>query len=427
MDINCGSYIPPHLMKALADGAVSRSDMNVALTHLFDVLMRLGLFETEASQPLLHAGVESVGTAAHRDVSIDAAVQGAVLLTNHNETLPLSAAEQRTVALVGRSECKLGPYAANPRAGDKAHACDLADALNATASAVVRVQDLSAACDQTADATVAVLDTDCKGESHDRQSIGPVDADAQALEHIAAKRREGQCGAGKPFVLVVLGACATDLAVAKSAFDAILWAGAGGERGGEAITRLLFGLDVPSGRLPITMYTRDVDKLSMFDMNMRPSQGYAGRTYRFHTGPQVFPAFHGLSYTTFSYKLRVAAGPSLSAQAIDATLQNSSLHRFSAPRMVRLRATVANTGKRAAPTSVLAFAAGPAAGSDGEPIRELVGFHKIRIEAGASAEVEIALGAWELSSTDAGGRRRATAGRWVVEVGSAKAALDVGK
>ena len=83
----------------------------------------------------------------------------------------------------------------------------------------------------------------------------------------------------------------------KSAFDAILWAGSGGERGGEAITRLLFGLDVPSGRLPITMYTRDVDKLSLFDMNMRPSQGYAGRTYRFHSGPQVFERCAGVFAT----------------------------------------------------------------------------------------------------------------------------------
>ena len=72
--------------------------------------------------------------------------------------------------------------------------------------------------------------------------------DAQALAHIAEQRSKGLCGAGKPFVLVVLGACATDLTVAASAFDAVVWAGSGGERGGEAITRVLFGLDVPSGK-----------------------------------------------------------------------------------------------------------------------------------------------------------------------------------
>jgi len=72
--------------------------------------------------------------------------------------------------------------------------------------------------------------------------------DAQALAHIAEQRSKGLCGAGKPFVLVVLGACATNLTVAASAFDAVVWAGSGGERGGEAIARVLFGLDVPSGK-----------------------------------------------------------------------------------------------------------------------------------------------------------------------------------
>jgi beta-glucosidase-like glycosyl hydrolase len=165
-----GSYIPPHLMKALADGAVSRSDLNSALTHMFDVLMRLGQFDTEAEQPLLHAGVADVGNDAHRAIALEAAVQGVVLLTNHNATLPLSApTKQLTVALVGQTECKLGPYAATPRAEDKATACDLADALNATAAAVTIAKNLSTACDQTtADVIVAVLDTNCLGESHDR-------------------------------------------------------------------------------------------------------------------------------------------------------------------------------------------------------------------------------------------------------------------
>ena len=170
-----GTVIAPndgsvHLMKALADGAVSRSDLNSALTHMFDVLMRLGQFDTEAEQPLLHAGVADVGNDAHRAIALEAAVQGVVLLTNHNATLPLSVpTKQLTVALVGQTECKLGPYAATPRAEDKTTACDLADALNATAAAVTIAKNLSTACDQTtADVIVAVLDTNCLGESHDR-------------------------------------------------------------------------------------------------------------------------------------------------------------------------------------------------------------------------------------------------------------------
>jgi len=133
------------------------------------------------------------------------------------------------------------------------------------------------------------------------------------------------------------------------------------------------------------MYTGQIDKdTKITDMAMRPdpARSYPGRTYRFHTGPQVFPAFHGLSYTTFQYTLQQHSSDSfgskaeeeaatmLSAKVIDADLRNSSLHRFSSPRLISLTATVKNTGGRAAPTSVLAFVAGPAAGTNGEPIRE---------------------------------------------------------
>ena len=146
------------------------------------------------------------------------------------------------------------------------------------------------------------------------------------------------------------------------------------------------------------MYTGQIDKdTKITDMAMRPdpARSYPGRTYRFHTGPQVFPAFHGLSYTTFQYTLQQHSSDSfgskaeeeaatmLSAKVIDADLRNSSLHRFSSPRLISLTATVKNTGGRAASTSVLAFAAGPAAGTKGEPIRErngvLVHFNMKRI------------------------------------------------
>ena len=427
LDINCGSFIPPHLMKALADGAITRRDMNVALTHLFDVLMRLGLFETEAAQPLHGAGVNDVGTTTHRQISLDAAVQGCVLLTNFNETLPLVRAQPlHSVAVVGQDECKLGPYAATPRSNDKAHHCTVFDGLHGIgAMALTAVNNLSAACDQTtSEIVVAILDTNCLSESHDRQSIGPADDDAQALGHIADRRSKGTCHVAKPFVLVVLGACATDLRVAASAFDAVLWAGSGGERAGEAISRVLFGMEVPSGRLPITMYDRQIDQTSLFDMAMRPSpsRGYPGRTYRFHTGQQVFPAFHGLSYTTFSYTLRnvLVAPVALTAVAINADLRNASMHRFSAPPRLTITAMVTNTGARAAPVSVLAFVAGPAAGTEGEPIRELIGFEKLQLGVGQSAEVRFPLGAWELSSVDAAGLRRATRGKWCVMVGGAK-------
>ena len=79
-------------------------------------------------------------------------------------------------------------------------------------------------------------------------------------------------------------------------------------------------------------YTAAITNTSLFDMNMRPNPaaGFPGRTYRFHTGPQVFPAFHGLSYTTFTHAIQPVitsddtdAAAGLSSKAINADLQNT--------------------------------------------------------------------------------------------------------
>ena len=120
-----------------------------------------------------------------------------------------------------------------------------------------------------------------------------------------------------------------------------------------------------------------------------------------------------------------SAPPTITTAVIDADLQNASLHRFSAPPLLTLTVSVANTGSRASPVSVLAFVAGPSAGRGGEPIRELVGFEKVELSEGQSAEVSFTLGAWELSSTDAAGRRRAMRGQWTVMVEDTKQIVQV--
>ena len=68
-------------------------------------------------------------------------------------------------------------------------------------------------------------------------------------------------------------------------------------RGGEALASLLFGQTNRWGKLPVTMYPAAyTSQVSMynFDMSLAP-----GRTYRYYTGPVLFPFGFGMSYTTF--------------------------------------------------------------------------------------------------------------------------------
>ncbi len=99
--------------------------------------------------------------------------------------------------------------------------------------------------------------------------------------------------AGKKVIFVNCSGSAIALTPELESCDAIIQAWYGGERGGEALAEVLFGLYNPSGKLPITFY-KNTDELPDFlDYKM------ANRTYRYYTGEALFPFGYGLSYTTF--------------------------------------------------------------------------------------------------------------------------------
>ena len=75
--------------------------------------------------------------------------------------------------------------------------------------------------------------------------------------------------------------------------------------GGDALAELLFGVNSPSGRLPITFYYSNfTSNVAMSDMALRPfskpdGKAYPGRTYRFFQQPVLYPFGFGLSYSKF--------------------------------------------------------------------------------------------------------------------------------
>jgi beta-glucosidase len=108
-----------------------------------------------------------------------------------------------------------------------------------------------------------------------------------------------------------------------SAVSGVLEAWYPGQRGGQAIARLLFGDVNPSGHLPITFPQSEsqlprpvLDGLAnpnaFFDVNYNIEGADVGYKWfdRKHLTP-LFPFGFGLSYTTFSYSnLQIAVGPS---------------------------------------------------------------------------------------------------------------------
>jgi beta-glucosidase len=156
---------------------------------------------------------------------------------------------------------------------------------------------------------------------------------------------------------------------------------------------VLLGGHVPSGRLPQTWYRTDADLPDVGDYDIIKSR----QTYLYFEGEPLYPFGHGLSYTTFSYTgLRL----------------NGASRTMAVPGdTVSVSLNVANTGQRAGEEVVQLYVRarpGPGALSAGRlhaggPRRQLAGFARVALGAGARSAVEIplpvaALACWDVET-----------------------------
>lgn len=173
----------------------------------------------------------------------------------------------------------------------------------------------------------------------------------------------------------------------------ILEAWYAGSGGSTAVANVIFGDVNPSGKLPNT-FPRSVDDLphrtvvkpppesigdgstpegwehilrglAPFQVTYNEGLKVGYKWYDAENKPVLFPFGYGLSYTTYSYSnLKVTPG-----------------------KNVRLSFTVTNTGGRAGAEIAEVYAALPAAAA--EPPKRLVGWSKVRLNAGEKKEVSI--------------------------------------
>jgi hypothetical protein len=115
----------------------------------------------------------------------------------------------------------------------------------------------------------------------------------------------------------------------------------------------------------------------------------------------AFPFGHGLSYTAYGYE-------NLSASTAEADTAGT----------VELTVTVRNTGARAGDEVVQLYAADPVA-SVTRPVTQLMGFARVRLDAGESAEVTFTVHSDRLSFTGRTLERIVEPGEVTFRVGTA--------
>ncbi|MHA5052752.1 beta-xylosidase/alpha-l-arabinosidase [Streptomyces sp. SD15] len=170
---------------------------------------------------------------------------------------------------------------------------------------------------------------------------------------------------GTPVVLVVLSGRPYALGRWADRCAAVVQAFFAGQEGGPAVAGVLSGRVNPSGRLPVSVPRDPAGQPWTY---LAPPLGLRGEASNLDPTP-LFPFGHGLSYTSYAWQ-----APSVE----DAV--------FPTDGETTLRLTVRNTGERAGTEVVQLYLHDPV-GKVARPVARLVGYARVPLEAGASAEV----------------------------------------
>ncbi|MFF5225482.1 glycoside hydrolase family 3 C-terminal domain-containing protein [Dactylosporangium sp. NPDC000521] len=165
---------------------------------------------------------------------------------------------------------------------------------------------------------------------------------------------------------------------AQEHVPAILWTSHAGQELGTAVAGALLGAHNPGGRLPQTWYRAGTELPAPTDHDIIGS----GWTYQYHRGPVLYPFGHGLSYTTFEYSRLTVTGSTATV-------------------------TVTNTGPRDGDEVVQLYVT-PRCWPVPAPARKLIGFERVHLTAGASADVRFEIPPTALAYWSAGESRFVT-------------------
>ena len=361
------------LLSALKNGKISEERLDEAVRRILRVKAKIGLLDDDTKRP----DRSVIGSEEHMALNYRAALESNVLLKNDG-TLPLK--DVKTIAVIGpnaddvRAQYGDWTYFTHPSLDKEATAKDgvvtvlegikesfngeviYAKGVNVTPDEsderLIKEALESARC---ADVIIAVIgdDTSYNGEWKDRANPIIPGRQAELISRLAEL--------GKKIITVMINGKPLPLGDIKEHSSAIIESFNGGDLGGRAVAHLIFGKANFSAKLPISIPT---------SASCHPT--YYNQYDYWHTGGGYidaremidYPFGYGLSYSDFAYsEVRVSAENVKIGDKLTVSTEVSNLSENGGTEIVQLyyRDTVCKILR---------------------PIRTLIDFKRVNIEAG---------------------------------------------
>ena len=431
MEMATGAY-SHHLARLVEEGRVSLELLDRMVAGILRLKLRLGLFADPFTDP---ACFPPLANRNNLETARKAALQSIVLLENRNKVLPLDVHSLNSIAVIGPLADapyeQLGTWIfdGDPQLSETPlHAIrnfvgeDVAVAfVRAMQTSRSRSEDGFAEAVAAASGSDAIIvclgeESILSGEAHSRANIDLPGSQAD-LVHMLAET-------GKPLVAVVFAGRPLTLKNIVDDVDALLFAWHPGTMGGPAIADILFGVESPSGKLPVT-FPAEVGQVPIYyahkntgkpasadsfvhidDIEANARQSSLGMTCSWLDAgyKPLYPFGYGLSYASFSY----------SGIAV-------SHSRIQLQELLTVKATVKNEGDVEAEEVVQVYVR-DLVGNVTRPVRELKAFSRVRLRPGESTEVAFVLGFEDLAFYNRDMQRVAEPGEFHVWIGGSSEA-----
>jgi beta-glucosidase len=365
-----------YLKELIKEGKVKESTLNNAVRRILEKKYELGLFDDPYKYCNPERAQQVLNSTPIREAARRMAERSIVLLKNEENLLPLSK-EIKKIALIGalaksKSDMRGGWSGADESKvvtlyeAMKSRGCTInyCDGYDLEKNQIVNLEQTLSTARQSDVVIVAMGER--AGETGELSSKGDISIPAEQQKLVSELIKTK-----KPVIVLMMCGRPVIFNEVRREAPAILCTWWLGSEAGNAICNVLWGDYNPSGKLPMTFpqHNGQIPLFYQYKSTGRPTAlgGWCSKYKDIPTEP-AYPFGYGLSYSTFTYSnIKLLPG------------NGKDIH-------VRVAVTVTNTGKYTGEEVVQLYIRDEVA-SITRPIKELKGFEKIKLEAGASKTV----------------------------------------